>query len=51
MHDLEQEIKEKKLIQLNTQKTMEVPVYVAKLKSKPLGPVGMTVWNFFEDYV
>ncbi|MGF1718086.1 LysR family transcriptional regulator [Photobacterium chitinilyticum] len=50
MHDLEQEIKEKKLIQLNTQKTMEIPVYVAKLKSKALGPVGMTVWNFFEDY-
>ncbi|WP_060980700.1 LysR family transcriptional regulator [Vibrio splendidus] len=51
MHDVEQEIKEKKLIQLNTQKTMDVPVYVAKLKSKALGPVGIAVWNFFNDYV
>ncbi|MGF1729358.1 LysR family transcriptional regulator [Photobacterium kasasachensis] len=49
-HDVEQEVKDKKLIPITTQRTMEVPVYVAKLKTKALGPVGMTVWQFFEDH-
>lgn len=51
VHEIEQEIEEKKLRQLNTQKTMQVPIYVAKLKDKALGPVGMMVWNFFDDHV
>ncbi|MGF1757201.1 LysR family transcriptional regulator [Photobacterium sagamiensis] len=51
VHEVEQEIQDKKLIQLNIQETMEVPVYVAKLNNKVLGPVGMMVWNFFDDYV
>ncbi len=51
IHEVKQEIEENKLIQLNVQKTMEVPVYVAKLKSKALGPVGKAVWNFFDDYI
>lgn len=51
VHEVEQEVEQQKLIQLNFQQMMEVPVYVAKLRSKALGPVGMTVWNFFDDYV
>ncbi|MFA0570683.1 LysR family transcriptional regulator [Vibrio kagoshimensis] len=49
MHEVSKELEQGKLIQLKTQNTMEVPVYVAKLKNKTLGPVGMTVWNFFND--
>ena len=51
IHEVEREIQDKKLIQVKTQETMEVPVYIAKLKNKALGPVGMMVWNFFDDYV
>lgn len=50
VHEVEQEIKDKKLIQLNNQQPMEVPIYVAKLSNKVLGPVGMMVWHFFDDY-
>lgn len=50
MHEVKQELEQGKLIQLNTLNTLEVPVYVAKLKSKSLGPVGMAVWNYFNDH-
>ena len=51
VHEVEQEVRDKKLLQIDTQETMEIPVYVAKLKDKALGPVGMMVWNFFADLV
>ena len=51
VHEVEQEIKQNQLIRLDIQNEMDIPVYVARLKNKTLGPVGMAVWNFFEDYV
>lgn len=49
VHEAGQSPESHKLIQVTSQKTLEVPVYVARLTSKALGPVGRTVWNFFEE--
>jgi|GEM_PF-2011073 len=46
-HDVEQEVKSGVLRTVESQKAMRIPVYVAKLKSKALGPVGMMVWDYF----
>lgn len=50
LYEVIQEVQNKQLIQLSNPKAMEVPIYVAKLKEKALGPVGMMIWHFFEDY-
>ncbi len=50
LHEVEQEVKKQTLIKLNNPPPIELPVYVAKLKNKVLGPVGMMVWHFFDDY-
>ncbi|WP_375753636.1 LysR family transcriptional regulator [Vibrio sp. HN007] len=49
LHEVAHEVKNKQLIQLTNQETMEVPIYVAKLKNKVLGPVGMMIWDFFSE--
>ena len=48
-HQVESEIAANKLLKLSSQKEMTIPIYVAKLKNKALGPVGMAVWNFFTE--
>ncbi|OAN13104.1 LysR family transcriptional regulator [Photobacterium jeanii] len=50
LHEAEQESQSNSLIKLDNLPVMTVPVYVAKLNSKALGPVGMMVWNFFESH-
>lgn len=50
LHEVEQEVHQQALIKLNYPPPMEIPVYVAKLNNKVLGPVGLMVWHFFEDY-
>ncbi|WP_428658306.1 LysR family transcriptional regulator [Photobacterium swingsii] len=49
MHEAKKELQEKTLIQVENQAPMRVPVYVAKLRNKALGPVGEMVWNFFDE--
>lgn len=48
MHEAEQELQDKILIKIENQTPMIVPVYVAKLRNKALGPVGEMVWNYFK---
>lgn len=48
-HEIEAEVKSGKLIKAECCEQMDVPVYVAKLENKTLGPVGQAVWDFFEQ--
>lgn len=47
LHLVTQELQNKKLISLNNLGDFNVPIYVAKLKNKTLGPVALKIWNYF----
>lgn len=49
INEVKKELKQNKLIKVDSLEEMKVPAYVARLKEKSLGPVGMAVWNFFEE--
>ena len=46
-HEANLEKTDNKLFEVKSQETMQIPIYVAKVKSKSLGPVGNMIWNFF----
>lgn len=46
-YEVEKEITSGQLVALDALDAMEVPIYVAKLKTKALGSVGTMIWNFF----
>lgn len=46
-HLVEKEIKNKELICLSSQGELNLPMYITKLKSKPLGPVALKIWQYF----
>jgi len=49
LHQIETELQAKKLVVVDSQKETVLPIYLAKQKNRPLGAVGMAIWNFFED--
>ncbi len=46
-HLIENEIQNQRLICLDTQGDLNLPMYIAKLKNKALGPVVQRIWNHF----
>lgn len=46
-HMIENELKNKEIISLDTQEELKLPIYISKLKNKALGPVALRVWNHF----
>lgn len=49
MHEIENDRLSEQLQQVQNYEQMDVPVYIARLKDKSLGPVGLAVWNFFQS--
>ncbi len=46
-HMIEDELNNGELIKLQNQGEIKLPVYIAKLKSKTLGPVAQRIWDYF----
>ncbi len=48
LHEIGQELENNELVQINKADVFEIPIYVAKLKNKALGPVALKIWDYFE---
>ena len=46
-HMIEDELNNGVLIKLQNQSEIKLPVYIAKLKNKTLGPVAQRIWDYF----
>ncbi|MEM7537495.1 MAG: LysR family transcriptional regulator [Chloroflexota bacterium] len=49
LHEIADELEAGTLCKVESCEQMDVPVYIARLKETILGPVGMAVWNFFDQ--
>ncbi|MGF1754132.1 LysR family transcriptional regulator [Vibrio makurazakiensis] len=49
LHLVDEEIQSGKLLVLDTYGELNLPIYVAKLKSKPQGPVAKAIWQHFNE--
>lgn len=47
-HLVDKEIETGALVVLDTYGELDLPIYVAKLKSKPIGPVAKAIWEYFQ---
>ncbi|MBW3698280.1 LysR family transcriptional regulator [Vibrio sp. T187] len=47
-HLVDTEIETGALVVLDTYGELDLPIYVAKLKSKPIGPVAKAIWEYFQ---
>ncbi|AQS37170.1 transcriptional regulator, LysR family [Shewanella psychrophila] len=47
-HMVEEELKSGELVSLNTLGDFKLPMYIAKLKNRALGPVALKIWNDFQ---
>lgn len=48
LHEIGQELDNNELVQINKADVFEMPIYVAKLKNKALGPVALKIWDYFQ---
>ncbi|MCJ8313872.1 MAG: LysR family transcriptional regulator [Pseudomonadales bacterium] len=48
-HEIEAELQSGELIEIKTTDLFILPIYVAKLKNKALGPVALAIWNYFNN--
>ncbi|USD43614.1 LysR family transcriptional regulator [Vibrio sp. SCSIO 43135] len=49
IHLVEKEIENQQLTCLETLGSLQLPIYVAKRKNQPLGPVAKKIWQYFSD--
>ncbi|QFU21941.1 LysR family transcriptional regulator [Shewanella eurypsychrophilus] len=47
-HMVKKELKSGELVSLNTLGDFKLPMYIAKLKNRALGPVALKIWNYFQ---
>ncbi|MGF1750151.1 MULTISPECIES: LysR family transcriptional regulator [Vibrio] len=49
LHLVHEEIQSGQLLVLDIYDELNLPIYVAKLKSKPQGPVAKAIWRYFDE--